>query len=93
MTDGSPLSEALSIAFSGPIIRRGLKYAVVVGSILAAINHGDAILLGRLTPLSYLKIAVTLAVPYCVSVLSSVAAILDLRVGASSPAAVRRDLG
>ena len=43
------------------------------------IHHGDAILSGRFTPLAYLKMAVTVVVPYCVSVLSSVGASLDLR--------------
>jgi hypothetical protein len=76
---GLQMNEGLRIAFSRPVVRRGLRYAAVVGAVLVGINHGDAILLGRLTPLAYLKMAFTVVVPYCVSVLSSVGASLDLR--------------
>jgi hypothetical protein len=47
-----------------------------VGSILIAINHGDAILSGELTRTNYLKMALTVVVPYVVSVLSSVGAMV-----------------
>jgi len=46
----------------------------VVGSILIAINHGDAIVSGELTRTNYLRMAMTVFVPYVVSVLSSVSA-------------------
>ena len=58
-------------------MRRGLKFAVVVGTILIAINHGDVILAGELTSTNYIKMAITVFVPYVVSVLSSVGAISD----------------
>lgn len=59
------------------VVLRGLKFSVVVGAILIAINHGDAILAGELTPTNYVKMALTVVVPYVVSVLSSVGAIVD----------------
>jgi hypothetical protein len=59
------------------VIKRGLKYAVVVGAILIAINHGDAILRGELTPDRYLKMGLTVMVPYLVSVFSSVGAMME----------------
>jgi hypothetical protein len=59
------------------VIRRGLKFAVVVGAVLIAINHGDAILAGELTGTSYLKMGMTVVVPYVVSVLSSVGAMVQ----------------
>lgn len=68
------LMEWCGLACRGSVVRRGLKFAVVVGSILIAINHGDAILSGQLSRANYLKMALTVLVPYVVSVLSSVGA-------------------
>lgn len=65
------------LACRGSVIRRGLKFAVVVGTVLIAINHGDAIVAGELTRTNYLKMALTVVVPYVVSVLSSVGAMVD----------------
>ncbi len=65
------------LACSGPIVRRGLKYAIVVGAILIAINHGDAILRGEVTLLLIAKMGLTVIVPYCVSALSSVGALQE----------------
>ena len=64
----------LSLAFSPTVVRRALKYAVVVGAILIFINHGDVIASGDMTPLRWAKAALTVLVPYCVSTLSSVEA-------------------
>jgi hypothetical protein len=85
------MKEWLRIAFSGPVVRRGVKYAVVVGAVLALINHGDALLGGRVTPSTMVKIGLTVLVPYCVSVLSSVGATLDQRGGRAAhvPTGVR----
>ena len=69
--------EWCGLACSGPVVRRGLKFAVVVGSILIVINHGDAIVSGRLTATNYLKMVLTVTVPYVVSVLSSVSAMVS----------------
>jgi hypothetical protein len=71
------VKDWLHIAFSPPVVRRGLKYAVFVGGILIGINHGDAILRqevdsGRLT-----QMALTVLVPYLVSTSSSVSAIRE----------------
>ena len=64
---------------SRPVVLRALKYAVAVGAILVAINHGDAILRGDLTRGRLLKIALTILVPYCVSALSSVGTIRQMQ--------------
>lgn len=71
------LMQWCALVCRGSVVRRGLKFAVVVGAILIAINHGDAILSGNLTRANYLKMALTVVVPYVVSVLSSVGAIAD----------------
>ena len=53
-------------------VRRALVTAAVVGSILVVINHGDALLTGRMTRERTLKSLLTIAVPYLVSTASSV---------------------
>lgn len=48
--------------------------ALVVGPLLIAINHGDALLHGDLSWPRLLRMALTFLVPYCVSTFSSVQA-------------------
>jgi uncharacterized peroxidase-related enzyme len=69
----------LHLAFQGPVVRRALLYAVVVGSVLVGINHGDTILRGDISGGRLLRIAFTVLVPYLVSTSSSVAAIRATR--------------
>ena len=59
------------------VVKRGLKFCVIVGIILIAINHGDVILRGQLQPINYIKMGLTVIVPYMVSVFSSVGAIIE----------------
>jgi NAD/NADP transhydrogenase alpha subunit len=66
-------------AISGSVVRRAVGYGIVVGAVLIAINHGDAIVAGRVDASRVLKMALTVLVPYCVSTASSVGAILDDR--------------
>ena len=53
---------------------RALKIALVVGTILAAINHGDAILEASMTTTAWVKVLLTFCVPYGVSWYSAVQA-------------------
>lgn len=69
--------EVCGLACRPAVVRRGLKFAAVVGTVLIIINHGDAILTGGLTRANYFKMALTVVVPYVVSVLSSVSAMTD----------------
>jgi hypothetical protein len=62
-------------ALSGPVVKRAAAYAVVVGSILIGINHGDALLRGDVDGTRAAKMLVTAMVPYLVSTFSSVGAI------------------
>jgi hypothetical protein len=64
-----------SLALRPEVVRRALAYAVVVGAVLILINHGDALLRGDLDAVRWLKMGVTLLVPYAVSTLSSVGAL------------------
>lgn len=81
----APVStSALEIAFERPIVRRGLICSAVVGTLLITINHGDAILAGDVTTDRVLRMALTVVVPYVVSVVSSVGAIRSTRVRAAT---------
>ena len=65
----------LALATSRAVVRRALAYAVVVGSVLVAINHGEALLRGELTRSRVWRILLTVTVPYVVSTSSSVGAL------------------
>ena len=69
------MSERMRLALSSSVVRRALKYAVVVGAILIAINHGDAVLRGDLPASRLARMGLTFLVPYVVSTLSSVEAL------------------
>lgn len=62
------------LALTPSVVKRGLLYAVIVGAILIAINHSDAILRGDVSSGRALRMALTVMVPYIVSTLSSVGA-------------------
>ncbi len=51
--------------FGGGTPTKAVYTALVVGTILTAINHGDVILAG--TPPSAWKVVLTYIVPYCVT--------------------------
>lgn len=70
--------EWLRLALAPAVVRRAIGYAVVVGAILIAINHGDALLRGDLDAPRVWKMSLTILVPYTVSTLSSVQAIRSL---------------
>ncbi len=69
------LAEWIRLACSRSVVLRGLKYAAVVGAILVAINHWDALLAGELGTGRLWKIGLTVCVPYLVSTFSSVGAL------------------
>ena len=63
-------------ATSDGVPRRSLTVALVVGTVLNLINHGDAIL--AMAPVSWLKIALTYCVPYAVCTYGAVSSRLAL---------------
>jgi hypothetical protein len=77
----------LVLAFSPRVVRRALLYAVVVGAILIAINHGDALIAGQVGPERWWKMGLTVLVPYTVSTLSSVGALRSVAAQAARPPA------
>lgn len=79
------MRETLRLARQPAIVRRALKYALVVGTILLGINHGDALLRGEVNRARALRMALTVLVPYVVSTLSSVGAIRQLSQAKTGP--------
>lgn len=65
----------LALAMRPTVVRRGLMYAAIVGTVLICINHADAIYRGEVGPDRALKMGLTVMVPYIVSTLSSVGAL------------------
>ena len=56
--------DFFQLAFGHGTPKRALMTALVVGTILTMINHGDVILEGG--SLNYLKVSLTYCVPLCV---------------------------
>jgi hypothetical protein len=68
----------LAVASDRSVRSRAINVALIVGSILALINHGEGLLAGTLTLKSWVQIGLTYVVPYCVSTYASVQAIRAL---------------
>ena len=59
------IPDFFELAFSDGTPYKAVMTALVVGTILAIINHGDFILKGE--SINYFKILLTYCVPYCVT--------------------------
>jgi len=68
-------NKLLAIATRPDVAKRAIRIALIVGCILAAINHGDRIFSQEMKYFDWIKVALTFGVPYCVSTISSVLAI------------------
>lgn len=53
------------------IVHRSCRIALVVGSILALINHGDKLIAWQMTSLDWSKLMMTYLVPFSVSCYAS----------------------
>ena len=62
----------LQLATSARVIKTAVKVALVVGTLLALINHGSSLLVAEVSATQWLQIGLTYLVPYCVSTYSSV---------------------
>ena len=71
----SPKQTFLSVALSRSIVFRAIKIAVIVGTILAFINHGEKVMSLSLSGEDWLKVFLTYLVPYCVSTWSATGAV------------------
>ena len=54
---------AVSVFFRRKVMKRSTIVALIVGTILAFINHGDVILTASLTPVCCIKMIATCIVP------------------------------
>ena len=61
------MREALRICFKREHLRRTVKIALVVGTILTLINQLDVILKGDATSLTWVKASLNYCVPFIVS--------------------------
>ncbi len=73
--DTLPKQSFLTIALSQRVLPRAIRVALIVGTILALINHGDKMLPVSMTSLDLAKVILTYFVPYSVSTWSAVGAI------------------
>ncbi len=71
--------EWLRIATRRDIVTRSSKVAMIVGTILIAINYGDRLIIGAILPNEWMKMMLTFCVPYCVSTYASVSAVLSAK--------------
>ena len=74
------LRIALPIFFSKPVAVRAAKVAIIVGVILAFINHGGVILSGDITAECWVKMLLTCLVPYSVSSITATMNIMEQEV-------------
>jgi hypothetical protein len=61
------VGEALMVVVYRPHLRKTVTIALVVGTILFAINQLDVVLRGDATTAVWVKSAITYLVPFCVS--------------------------
>ncbi|WED27295.1 nitrate/nitrite transporter NrtS [Vibrio sp. DW001] len=76
MSERITIKDVLNTAKQPSILKRSTKVALIVGTILMFINHGDAIFAGELESARLGKIIITYFVPFLVSTQASVTATL-----------------
>ncbi|MFP6680825.1 MAG: nitrate/nitrite transporter NrtS [Gammaproteobacteria bacterium] len=69
------MKDWFNAALRADVVTRSFKVASVVGTILVLINYWDKLLPYSLDFNTWVKIAMTYCVPYCVSTYASVCAI------------------
>ena len=63
--DGPGRPTLTELMFGGGTPKKAAMTALIVGTILAVINHGDVLIAGETPPIA--KILLTYCVPYCVT--------------------------
>ena len=69
----------LSVTFSKKVVKRAVIVAIIVGTLLAFINHGDRIISGDVTTDCWIKMIATCFVPFTVSMLTAALTVLEAR--------------
>lgn len=77
----SSIGEALALVSSGPILRRSLIVALIVGTLLSVINQLSVITSGEATGATWVRIAANYAIPF---VVSSIGALSGMKAAAST---------
>ena len=72
--DGPATRCLLCMVRHPPLVRRSTIVALIVGSVLLAINQGDALLAGTWSPALLWKVPLTYAVPFIVATWGALAA-------------------
>jgi hypothetical protein len=80
----------LTLCFTKPVMKRALWTALIVGTILILINHGNAIFKGEVDLTRVFQMCFTVIVPYIVSTVSSVSTLLSLERGDSRSTKIHR---
>ena len=82
----APSTRFMDLAFSDGTPKKAFFTALVVGTVLTVINHGDVILSGNYPPA--IKVLLTYCVPFCVttwgSILGKKASILNQKTTAKA---------
>lgn len=73
------MRDFLMLCVSRSIVRRAGFTALLVGTGLIIINHGDVLLTGQVDASRLFKMILTVLVPYVVSTVSSASTILSMR--------------
>lgn len=68
------MRQWLALAMDSTTIIRSMKVALVVGTVLVIINHGDALIAGELDLVRLIRICLTYFVPFAVSMYATVTA-------------------
>ncbi|HEX9389504.1 MAG TPA: nitrate/nitrite transporter NrtS [Anaerolineales bacterium] len=71
----------LTLCFTKPVMKRASWTALIVGTILILINHGNPILKGEVDLTRILQMCLTVIVPYIVSTVSSVSTLMSMEGG------------
>lgn len=66
-TAASIVRDVLAVVFSRPALRRCIPTALVVGSLLSAINQGTVIKRGDTTAATWIRVAFNYLIPFIVS--------------------------
>ena len=67
LLNSSPAASVEALRPGWQTVRRSLMIAAVVGGTIIALNQGDLLLAGAVTPRVFVKIMLTPCVPFCVS--------------------------
>jgi class 3 adenylate cyclase len=83
----------IEIAMDGAVLRRGAITSLIVGSVLTVANHADELLGGGIPGSQLIPIAITYAVPFAVSCLTSTLTIQrQRRLGESGTELLEREI-